>query len=146
MPDESRVRQAATALLVVEAVLLGLSLPVIALFWLGSLWESDDPARAQRLSAGLPLLGLVALGAAIGCGFAAVSVWRDGRDGRALTVVAAGSVVALAVGWVVVLRETMVDPLLASVCVVMTAPPVVALALVMVLRRRVSALGSSPPR
>lgn len=146
MPDESPARQTATALLVAEAVALGLSLPLDGLFWIGSLWESDDPARQQRLTAGLPLLGLVALAAAILCACAAASVWRDRSDAVALTLTSAVLAGASGVGWVVMLGDRMMDPVFLSACVVMSAVPAVALALLLRLRRRVRPDLSSPPR
>jgi hypothetical protein len=144
MPDESPARQSATALLVVEAVLLGLTLPVDVLFWVGSLWESDDPVGQRRLTDGLPMLGLAALVAAVLCASAAVSVWRDRQGALALTLSSAVVVVATAFGWCLVLRGRLADPVFLATCLVLSLVPVVALGLTAYLRRVSPA--RTPPR
>ncbi|HET9842099.1 MAG TPA: hypothetical protein VFQ01_08840 [Nocardioides sp.] len=139
MPDESPTRQLATALLVFEAVALGLSLPiqVFLSLWLG--WEGGDEALKHRLLVALPMLGLGGLLAAVLSGVGASVVWRD--TGHALVASAAGLVAVLGLGWAVALQGTLVDPLLGPLWLVMTAPAPVALALLLVVRRRSGQVG-----
>jgi hypothetical protein len=68
MPDESRTRRAAVALLVLEATLLGISLPVQLLVFVSLGWEGGDEALKQRMVDAMPLLGLAGLLAAVICG------------------------------------------------------------------------------
>jgi hypothetical protein len=146
MPDESRTRQAAVALLVLEATLLGLSLPVQLLMFVSLGWEGGDEALKQRMIDAVPLLGLGGLLAAVLCGLGASAVWRDTREAITLATAAAGLVVLLGAGWAVVLQGALLGAPLAPVWVVMTAPAPMALALSHVVRRTVRPASGSPPR
>ncbi len=141
MPDESPTRQLATALLVFEAVALGLSLPIqlFLLLWLG--WEGGDEALKHRLLEALPMLGLGGLLAAVLSGMGASVVWRDTRESPPLVASAAGLVAVLGLGWAVALQGTLVDPLLGPLWLVMTVPAPVALALLLFVRRRSGQVG-----
>jgi len=146
MPDESRTRQAAVALLVLLGTLLGLSLPVQMLMFVSLGWEGGDEALKQRMIDAVPLLGLGGLLAAVLCGLGAAAVWRDSPTGIRPATAAAGLVVLLGAGWAVVLQGALLGPPLAPVWVLMTMPAPLGLALSHVVRRTVRPASGSPPR
>jgi hypothetical protein len=145
MPDESRARQTATALLVLEAVLLACALPVQLLMLLASGWEGGDEALEHRLAELVPMLALLCVAAAVLATVAASTAWRHPEQGASVTGVTAALVVALAAGWLLVLRSVVLDPVYAAVWLVMTLPAIVAFAL-LVVRRPVRPGEWSPPR
>jgi hypothetical protein len=136
LPDESPLRQTAVALLVLQAVLLTLTLPVQALMFLSLGWEGGDEALKHRMAAAMPLLGFGAVVAAFLAGFAAPAVWRARPDGLALTKAAGGLVAALAVGWALAWRGAPLDATTVGVWLVLTLPAPTALALVLRLHAR----------
>jgi len=144
MPDDGPARQTATALLVLESVVLGLSLPVQMFLLLSLGWEGGDEQLKHRLLDVMPLLMLGALVAAVLAAFTAYAVHRDTAESIPLTIVTAGLTVALGAGWLVGLRGQVVDAMWGPVWGAMTAPPCVAL-LVLTVHHRVRR-GSSPPR
>jgi hypothetical protein len=105
MPDDSLMRQFATALLGAEAVLLVLFLPVHALLLLGTGFDVMDPAPKARVADWVVPSGVITLGTAILLFFAMVSVSRDARDQGALSALGAALVVCLSVGWAWVWRD-----------------------------------------
>jgi hypothetical protein len=126
LPDISRARSAATVLLAVESALLGLSLP-IQLFMLLSLgWEGGNETLKHRLIDALPLLGLGALLTAVLAGVGATAVHRATSDARTIASITAGLTIVLAIGWLVGLRGAWLDPMWASLWLLLTAPPLVA--------------------
>jgi hypothetical protein len=144
MPDDGPARQTATALLVLESVMLGLSLPVQLFLLLSLGWEGGDEHLKQRLLEAMPLLMLGALLAAVLAAFTAYAVHRDAAESMPLTIVTAGLALALGAGWLVGLRGAVVDPMWGTVWGLMTTPPCLAL-LVLRVHHRVRR-GSSPPR
>lgn len=146
MSDQSPARHVVGALLVLEATLLGISLP-IQLLWFFSLgWEGGDEALKHRMVGALPLLGLGALLAAVVSGVGASAVWRDTGEGLPLVATVAGLVAALGLGWVATLQGHLLDPMLGPVWGMLTAPALLALAVCLVVRRAVRPSGPSPSR
>jgi membrane protein implicated in regulation of membrane protease activity len=84
--------------------------------------------------------------AAVLSGVAASTVWRSPDESVALTGVTAVLVVALAAGWVAALRGDVLDAAFGSIWLAMTAPAPAALAMLLVVRRRVRRESGSPPR
>ena len=145
-PPGGAARQSATALLVLESVLLGVSLPIQLLLLLSLGWEGGDEAVKHRLLGLLPLLGMGALVTGVVAAVAASSVWRLAGEAMAMTAVAAVLTVLLGIGWLAGLRGAVVDPMLGPVWLVLTVPSPAALALLLAVRRQVRREAGSLPR
>ncbi|HEY3531426.1 MAG TPA: hypothetical protein VGK78_19945 [Nocardioides sp.] len=98
-PGASTARGPAIALLVLESVLLGVSLPIQLLLLLSLGWEGGDEALKHRLLGLLPLLGMGALVTVVVAALAAASVRRDASEAVGLAASAAALTALLGIGW-----------------------------------------------
>jgi hypothetical protein len=133
-------RGVATFLLGTHAVLLVITLPVVLLVLLFSLWEGGDEAMKQRLHlwAPLDLLATVPVVVLLGC--AAWAVRRRSPDSRTFLALATGGALALGAGWAWVgQRQLVTDPSLLGTWLVLTLPGPLAAALVHLGGRRTAA-------
>jgi cation transport ATPase len=105
------IRHAAGLLLAVQAVLMLGALPVVALMFLGSLWEGGDTDMKHRLLgwALFAVLGNLA-GTAL-FGMAATAAFRHKAERRATAMACAILLAVLASGWAWVFQGQLVSDL-----------------------------------
>jgi hypothetical protein len=102
---------AAGVLLAVQAVLMLAALPVVALMFLGSLWEGGDTEMKQRLLGWGLFAGLGNLAGVVLFGMAAGAVFRRKPGQRAAVMACAILLAGLAVGWAWVFQGHLVSDL-----------------------------------
>ena len=99
----------AAGLLGLQAVLLGLALPVVGLTFLGSLWEGGDQTARHRLQLWSPFAVLGNVAGLVLLSMAATAVAR-GRPAGNLTSIAV-TLGVLGVGWAWVFQSELVHGL-----------------------------------
>ncbi|TPG16116.1 hypothetical protein EAH86_12875 [Pedococcus bigeumensis] len=134
--SERTAGRVAARLLAVESALLAVSLPGQLIFLLSLRWQVGPAPQLHRMAATILPLELLALVTGILAGCAAAAVARRRTDAFALTVTTAVLTVVQAIGWAGVLQGHLQDPALATAWTLTTVPPLVALALLVVARRR----------
>lgn len=102
---------------------------------MGQLWESPDAALLDRMTTAIIPLELAALVTGIISGCAGAAIRRGRTDAVALTITAAVLALVQSVGWVLVLRDALLDPTLGSVWALATLLPLLAAALAVPARR-----------
>lgn len=93
------VRYAAGLLLAVQGVLMLAALPVVAIMFLGSLWEGGDTDMKHRLLGWGLFAGMGNLAGAVLFGMAAAAVLRRKPGQRPTALACAILLAVLAVGW-----------------------------------------------
>ncbi len=102
---------AAGVLLAVQAVLMLAALPVVAIMFLGSLWEGGDTDMKHRLLVWGLFAGLGNVAGVVLFGMAAAAVLRHKAGQRATAKACAILLVVLAVGWAWVFQGHLVSDL-----------------------------------
>ncbi len=105
------VRYAAGLLLAAQGVLMLAALPVVAIMFLGSLWEGGDTDMKHRLLGWGLFAGMGNLAGAVLFGMAAAAVLRH-KAGQRVTLLACATLLAvLALGWAWVFQGHLVSDL-----------------------------------
>lgn len=117
------LRGVAGLLLGGHGVLLLLSLPVLGLMVLGSLWEGGDEALKHRLVAWGPVSGAGSLAAGVLLICAATAVLRASSGERSLVAVCCCLLVALGAGWAWVFQGSLLrEPSTLGMWALLTLP------------------------
>lgn len=127
--------RAAAALQIAQAVLLVAALPVLAMMFLGSLWEGGDGQLKQRIiSWGMPA-GVGNVGGVALFGAAAAAVLRRRPSQRTLARACAVLQTALAAGWVWTFQSRLAsDGATLGTWALMTFPGLVGCAIILLTR------------